>query len=61
MALRLSPLAFSAFLRASSSVPFGAGVDERMVRRHERGSLVSVVEPLSSRDLAEHEQSTVLG
>ena len=42
-------------------VPFGAGVDERMVRRHERGSLVSVVEPLSSRDLAEHEQSTVLG
>lgn len=42
-------------------VSFGDGVDERMVRRHERGSLVSVVEPLSSRDLAEHEQSTVLG
>ena len=31
-----------------------------MVRRHERGSLVSVIEPLSSRDLAEHEQSTAL-
>ena len=38
-----------------------AVVDERMVRRHERGSLVPIVEPLSSGDSAEHKQGTVLG
>ena len=69
---RAAPFKFEASLVQQSGCEFSfqgraygeyadAGVDKRMVRRHERGSLVPVVEPLSSGDSAEHKQGTVLG
>lgn len=37
-----------------------AGVDEHMVRCHQCGTFIAVVEPLSACDGAEHEQGLIL-